>query len=386
MSKLVQMVYSSVAAVNFATDDLIQLLAESRLNNSCRNITGMLLYDQGCFFQVLEGNKIDVEHVLEKIKMDSRHRNIVTIINVPISKRSFEDWSMGYADVSTEELSSIDGLSNFLEEGMTFEGITPGRAKKLLNAFRQGRWHSRIIDQPRPEVGLIHGINPLNTGFSIEALENVYQPVYSANDEAVFAYEVKSKIPGEKNFISDDKLAIKLNTTAMAEEFYKNKVKQLADFGREKIYSLNFYGSDLEKSETLLATITKEIELANMSPEQFILEIHQSYLIGSTTDFGTLIQEYRSYGYRFLIDHFGAGKSGLNLLEPYRPDLIALNQFLIKNVHSNGARQAIILGLIQTCHDLAIDVVAKFITETEEYLWLREAGVDYIQSELLEIK
>jgi EAL domain-containing protein (putative c-di-GMP-specific phosphodiesterase class I) len=128
--------------------------------------------------------------------------------------------------------------------------------------------------------------------------------------------------------------------------------------------------------------IIDEIEKRGMHPSQFIIEIHQNHLIGSPNAFGDLLQTYRAKGLRFLIDHFGAGRAGLNLLEPYRPDLIALNKYLVMGVHTNGPRQAIVKGLLQTCKELAIDVVAKFVIDLDEYEWLKEAGVDYVQGNL----
>jgi EAL domain-containing protein (putative c-di-GMP-specific phosphodiesterase class I) len=51
-------------------------------------------------------------------------------------------------------------------------------------------------------------------------------------------------------------------------------------------------------------------------------------------------------------------------------------------VHTNGPRQAIVKGLLQTCKELAIDVVAKFVIDLDEYEWLKDAGVDYVQGNL----
>jgi hypothetical protein len=40
-----------------AHEELLTLLAQSRKNNLPTDITGMLMYMEGCFFQVLEGEE-----------------------------------------------------------------------------------------------------------------------------------------------------------------------------------------------------------------------------------------------------------------------------------------------------------------------------------------
>lgn len=380
MSELIQMIYSSAAKVAFSRSDLHELLDISRANNQRNNVTGMLLYDQCSFFQVLEGDAADVEALYAVIEQDKRHDNIVTIIKEPIFKRSFGEWTMGYADVSTEDISRVIGMSNFFSEGTTFGGVGPGRAKKLLNAFCEGRWRSRVNNDNLPIAQPWADMKEHNSG--TETIENVYQPVFAAHDSSVLAYEVLSKSTSDNSILSDDKLAILLGTSEFAEAYYTRQIKQLAAHDTDLHYSLNFFGTDARGSKALLEKIIAEIKNAGMSPEQFIFEIHQSQMLGSPEEFGSIIREYKSVGLRFVIDHFGAGKAGLNLLEPYHPDMIALNQFMVADVHSNGPRQAIVRGVIQTCTDLGIEVVAKFITDADEYQWLKDAGVDFFQGDL----
>ena len=62
-------------------------------------ITGMLLSAGRSFLQVIEGERKKVDKLVSSIKKDDRHRNITVIIREPIAKRSFGDWTMGYADL-----------------------------------------------------------------------------------------------------------------------------------------------------------------------------------------------------------------------------------------------------------------------------------------------
>ena len=62
--------YVSTAARELSKDDLNELLAQCRENNAKLGITGMLLYKDGNFMQVLEGEETVVRSIYAKISGD----------------------------------------------------------------------------------------------------------------------------------------------------------------------------------------------------------------------------------------------------------------------------------------------------------------------------
>lgn len=137
---LVHCIYCSAATTDFSPADLVALLAKCREKNSKAGLTGMLLYSEGSFFQVLEGDRPVVEALLEKLAEDSRHERITKLILEPIENRSFEQWTMGYSRIGKKELAEIPGLNDFFAHGLSYMELGEGRAKKLLNAFKEGSW------------------------------------------------------------------------------------------------------------------------------------------------------------------------------------------------------------------------------------------------------
>ncbi|MDZ7754702.1 MAG: BLUF domain-containing protein [Gammaproteobacteria bacterium] len=98
----------------------------------------------GDFFQVLEGEHEVVAKLFDRIAADPRHGNTVKIIEEPIEKRNFGEWSMGYAKVSRDALRGIEGLNDFFSAGRSYTALDQGRAKELLRAFREGRWRTKV--------------------------------------------------------------------------------------------------------------------------------------------------------------------------------------------------------------------------------------------------
>jgi hypothetical protein len=149
MSSLIHVVYASAASQEFGIESLTELLQQARESNERLGLTGMLLYSAGSFFQVLEGDPGVIDLLLEKLLRDMRHSQVTIIIREPIARRYFESWSMGFLNITQEELANIIGLNDFFGEGSCFNGLDAGRAKKLLAAFAEGRWRTKI-NVPKP--------------------------------------------------------------------------------------------------------------------------------------------------------------------------------------------------------------------------------------------
>jgi len=141
---LTHIIYASIATSAFDEADLKALLQKIREKNSECAVTGMLLYTAGNFFQVLEGEDATLAELFVKIVADLRHKNVTKIIHEPITRRDFSDWTMGYGEVDSTDLELIEGFGDFFQQGNSLVNLPPGRAKKLLTAFGEGRWRARV--------------------------------------------------------------------------------------------------------------------------------------------------------------------------------------------------------------------------------------------------
>jgi hypothetical protein len=138
------LVYVSAEATPLKQEDIYEILKKSRQNNAKLDITGILLYQHGSFFQVLEGKKEDVLHLYDKISEDERHNRIAKVATYITEEKTFSEWSMGYADISGEEIEKIDGLNDYFSNGNCFLDLQENQVKNLLAAFREGKWRQKI--------------------------------------------------------------------------------------------------------------------------------------------------------------------------------------------------------------------------------------------------
>jgi hypothetical protein len=106
---LSSLVYRSQAVTDLSDYDLYELVQAAQARNEEDNITGLMLYDQGRFYQWLEGPTENVARLMRSIARDSRHTNIEILSDKPAATRQFADWKMRLA---TRGVRSIHSLNN----------------------------------------------------------------------------------------------------------------------------------------------------------------------------------------------------------------------------------------------------------------------------------
>jgi hypothetical protein len=126
-------VYVSTAKRLMNEEELLDILTVSRTKNKINNITGMLLYAQGTFIQVLEGEKENLDDLFQSIEKDNRHKNIIKLITGVITQRNFSDWTMAFASVNAETLIEFEGFLN--PTGPNFLGINNHTTASMLKIF-----------------------------------------------------------------------------------------------------------------------------------------------------------------------------------------------------------------------------------------------------------
>ena len=100
MRKMMQVLYSSKTKTDIGLNEINGILEVSRRNNQKNKVTGILLYRNGEFLQLLEGERINVYYTLKKIMDDQRHTNVNIIYENEIQKSLFNNWSMAFKSES----------------------------------------------------------------------------------------------------------------------------------------------------------------------------------------------------------------------------------------------------------------------------------------------
>ncbi|OGT74810.1 MAG: diguanylate phosphodiesterase [Gammaproteobacteria bacterium RIFCSPLOWO2_02_FULL_57_10] len=206
-----------------------------------------------------------------------------------------------------------------------------------------------------------------------------FQPIVRASTREVISYEALARGLQGEPFAH-----VYQNVTA--ENLYRfdqacrvKAIKLAAELGMKETLSINFSPNAVYRPELCIRTTLAAAEEYNFPLDRISFEVTEGEEVQEKSHLVNIIREYQSMGFTTAIDDFGAGYSGLNLLAEFQPDYIKIDRNLIDGVDQNPARQAIIEGIMLTCSKLSIGVLAEGVERHEEYVWLRQHGVDLFQ-------
>jgi hypothetical protein len=131
---LFQVMYSSQATAPMTVEGLEQILTDARVGNQARDVTGALIYVDGVFIQIIEGEKDVVRDLMASIASDSRHHSVKVFYEAEVDARAFESWRMAYLSPTAREMSTWAELpaTATVEELLAHVNRDPRRVPRIL--------------------------------------------------------------------------------------------------------------------------------------------------------------------------------------------------------------------------------------------------------------
>jgi hypothetical protein len=133
------MAYVSTASEFYNQMMLLDLLEEANKRNAKAGITGMLLYKDGQFMQILEGSEKAVKTAFGRISKDPRHYGIIVLLKETAEERHFPNWFMAFRNLDLPDHQEVPGYSEFLNTSLTGKEFAsrPSHCEKLLLLFKK---------------------------------------------------------------------------------------------------------------------------------------------------------------------------------------------------------------------------------------------------------
>jgi bacteriocin-like protein len=143
-----------------SAQELLGLVQKCQENNANKGVTGMLLYANATFLQILEGDDKVVDNLFNKIRQDPRHTSLKMLHRISIQRRQYSEWSMGFKQVSDKELQNVEGLKDFSKKDFNSDylALHTTVVDSLMNHFSKER--SRTAGQS--ELGVVEDDRMIN--------------------------------------------------------------------------------------------------------------------------------------------------------------------------------------------------------------------------------
>jgi hypothetical protein len=109
-----RLIYASRAVGSPDEVALVELLQVSRDCNAAGEVTGMLVYAERSFMQMIEGPADAITDTYGRIVKDDRHETVRLLLHERVDERLFPDWTMGFYQPDAAAL--VERLSGYRAE------------------------------------------------------------------------------------------------------------------------------------------------------------------------------------------------------------------------------------------------------------------------------
>ena len=214
----------------------------------------------------------------------------------------------------------------------------------------------------------------------LEALGNlrvnyVFQPIFEADGETVFAYEALMRPEGKTvmELIDEYTDLDKLHILEVASFFGAMQEYFLRGY-YEKI-SINSFPSDCMKEEE--AKVFLDYFGEEIRGRMIIENLEYPYF--SQEHWEEKNRSVRAMDNLLSVDDFGSGINDLERVDIMSPHIVKLDRELISGIDHIPEKQENVKGLVVEFHKRGIKVVAEGVEEREEFDYLKCLGVDLYQ-------
>ena len=227
---------------------------------------------------------------------------------------------------------------------------------------------ARLLTAPTLAVELARRGVTVEVGVLAEAeFWSAYQPIVSLADRSVVAHEALLRGVVDGREVGGGDLFF------VAEQ--AGWLHRLDRIGRESAIAgaapwlgdddlfINFNPTSIYRPQVCLSSTERVVHETGIEPRQLVFEVVESHAIADRGHLVSILDHYRSLGWRVALDDVGAGWSSLSLLAAVRPDVVKLDKRLVQELPDDGAR-TVLKAVTDLAHQLGAVVVAEGV-ETE---------------------
>lgn len=213
------------------------------------------------------------------------------------------------------------------------------------------------------------------------AFTMAFQPILDVSQGRVWGYEALVRGPEGQG-------AGTVLSQVTPETMYKFdqacRVRAIELFGQlspqdDTRLSINFMPNAVYEPAACISASLGAAARVGLNPKRLMFEFTEQEHFTDTAHITKIVAEYKRQGFMTALDDFGSGYAGLNLLANLQTDLIKIDMDLIRDIHTDRVRQAIVAGIMSIARALDIQVIAEGIESEAELTTLRAAGISLFQ-------
>ncbi len=128
-----------------------------------------------------------------------------------------------------------------------------------------------------------------------------------------------------------------------------------------------------------VSMVERILDETGFDPKRLELELTETTLLGNVESAEAAMRKLKALGVRFALDDFGTGYSSLLYLRSFPFDKLKIDRSFVASIEKTTDAAAIVHAVVSLGRGLGMKVTAEGVETAEQHLFLRAAGVHYMQ-------
>jgi EAL domain-containing protein (putative c-di-GMP-specific phosphodiesterase class I) len=146
--------------------------------------------------------------------------------------------------------------------------------------------------------------------------------------------------------------------------------------------SINVHASSLGRDREFSSYLQQHAAGAGVRMSRITIEIVEHAPMWNKPQFLQTVGELQRLGVMMALDDVGAGQSNYHMILDAAPNCFKVDAFIVKDIHSDPRRRAILASVVKLASELGGTVVAEGVENEQDLAALTELGVAFMQGYL----
>jgi diguanylate cyclase (GGDEF)-like protein/PAS domain S-box-containing protein len=147
--------------------------------------------------------------------------------------------------------------------------------------------------------------------------------------------------------------------------------------------AINLSGQTLG-DEAFLGFVVDALDRSGVSPSSICFEVTETAILSNVQQAQRFIEVLHGIGCEFSLDDFGSGLGSFSSLKHLPIDYLKIDGTYTRNLQTDLVNQEMVAAMIKLARTMEFQIVAEQVEHQEDFDWLRDVGVDFVQGHFIE--
>jgi diguanylate cyclase (GGDEF)-like protein/PAS domain S-box-containing protein len=290
------------------------------------------------------------------------------------------------------------GLVEISHASSTLEDLMSAADSACYVAKQRGRGQVHVYsardEAIARERGDIQWLRQMQTALHENRFELAVQPIIATGggEESGPSVEVLVRLQGERGKMANSaeflRPAERYQLMPQIDRWVVNAALSAIGAGEIRLpnrrsCAINISGQTLA-DEGFLPFVVEALDHSGVSPSSICFEVTENAISANVQVAQRFIEVLHGIGCEFALDDFGNGLGAFSSLRHLPVDYLKIDGAYTQDLASDQVNQEMVSAMIKLARTMEFRVIAEQVERQEDFDWLRDIGVDFVQGNFVE--